>query len=135
MVDNYPMKRKSEKNGYERKDAKRPYHGENTEKEFQVHPRRKYGGPQTNLRKPMLIGDFCLDHERKFCPDQRNLHFINMDWNETKKVSYDLNIGIEKVMRKNFEETRTEKLDRLLEWILENAYKFHTNESKGKPLE
>lgn len=134
MTDNFPVKRKTENNEYESKKGKQSHHQDNSEVEFQVHPRRKYGGPQTNLRNPMLVGDFCLDHKRTFFHDQRNLNFITMDWKDTKKVSYDLNIGIEKVKRKKYEETRLEKLDRLLEWILHNAYKFHTNESKGKPL-
>lgn len=51
------------------------------------------------------------------------------------QVEYDLNIALDKMKRKDFEETRTEKLDRLLEWILHNTYKFHTKDSAEKPLQ
>ncbi|XP_042228671.1 decapping and exoribonuclease protein-like [Homarus americanus] len=50
------------------------------------------------------------------------------------QVDYDLNVAMDKMIRKNFEETKTEKLDRLLEWILQNLYKFQTKDSSDKPL-
>nr|XP_045621699.1 decapping and exoribonuclease protein-like isoform X1 [Procambarus clarkii]XP_045621700.1 decapping and exoribonuclease protein-like isoform X1 [Procambarus clarkii] len=101
---------------------------------FEVHPRNKYNFAAAVLRRPMFIGDFCLDEKRKFCQDKRNLHFISVNWKESKKVEYDLNVSLDKVTRKDFEETQHEKLDRLLEWILHNSFKFHTKESTGKSL-
>lgn len=101
---------------------------------FEVHPRRKYDTSPATLRRPMFIGDFSLDGKRQFCHDKRNLHFISLDWHTSKKVEYDLNMALDKMTRKDFEETSTEKLDRLLEWILQNTYKFHTKDSAEKPL-
>ncbi|MPC81593.1 hypothetical protein E2C01_076218 [Portunus trituberculatus] len=100
-----------------------------------VHPYSRYGQGPAVLRKPMFVGDFSLDEHRLFCHDQRNLHFIPIDWTGDKKVEFDLNVGMDKVTRKNGEETKNEKLDRMLEWILSNAAKFHTKESAGKPLQ
>lgn len=83
----------------------------------------------------MFLGDFSLDERRHFCHDQRNLHFIPVDWAGAKKVNFDLNVAMDKVTRKNYEETKMEKLDRMLQWILSNTAKFHTRESAGKTLQ
>ena len=53
---------------------------------LKVHPRSRYGQGAAVLRKPMFLGDFSLDEQRHFCHDQRNLHFIPMDWTGNKKV-------------------------------------------------
>ncbi|XP_053653693.2 decapping and exoribonuclease protein [Cherax quadricarinatus] len=101
---------------------------------FEVHPRSKYNFSAAVLRRPMFIGDFSLNAKRQFCHDSRNLHYISIKWQIFKKVNYDLNVALDKANRKLFEETKNEKLDRLLEWILLNSFKFHTRESTGKPL-
>lgn len=106
-----------------------------SEKCFTVHPRNKYNTSAPAFRKPMFVGDFCLDENRMFCHDKRNLHYININWQESKKVDFDLNIAMDKMIKKNFQETRKEKLDRLLQWILCDKFKFHTRDSEGKPLQ
>ncbi|KAK4301701.1 hypothetical protein Pmani_026172 [Petrolisthes manimaculis] len=103
--------------------------------EFQVHPRWKYEHPTSTFRKPMVIGDFSLDQTRKICHDRRNLHYITVDWKHSKKVKYDLNVSYDKTIKKNIQDTKQEKLDRLLDWILNNTSKFHTEQSKGQPLQ
>lgn len=50
------------------------------------------------------------------------------------QVNFDLNLGMDKVVRKNYEETKKERLDRMLQWILLNSAKFHTVKSVGGPL-
>lgn len=102
---------------------------------LKVHPYSRYEQGPAVLRKPMFLGDFSLDEQRRFCHDQRNLSFIHMDWTGDKKVQFDLNVAMDKVIRKNGEETKNEKLDRMLEWILSNTAKFHTKESAGKSLQ
>lgn len=102
---------------------------------LKVHPYSRYRQEQAVLRKPMFIGDFSLDEQRLFCHDQRNLSFIPVDWTGDKEVEFDLNVALDKVTRKNGEETKNEKIDRMLEWILCNTAKFHTKESAGKPLQ
>lgn len=59
-----------------------------SEKCFTVHPRNKYNTSAPAFRKPMFVGDFCLDENRMFCHDKRNLHYININWQESKKVSF-----------------------------------------------
>ncbi|KAK3877006.1 hypothetical protein Pcinc_018259 [Petrolisthes cinctipes] len=103
--------------------------------QFQVHPRWKYESPSSTLRKPMVIGDFSLDETRQICHDRRNLHYITVDWKHSKKVKYDLNVSYDKTIKKNIQETKQEKLDRLLDWILNNTSKFHTEQSTGQPLQ
>lgn len=53
---------------------------------LRVHPHRRYGNGPIELRKPMFLGDFSLDEHRRFCRDQRNLHFIHMNWTGDKQV-------------------------------------------------
>lgn len=101
---------------------------------LRVHPHRRYGNGPTEIRKPMFLGDFSLDEHRRFCRDQRNLHFIHMNWTGDKQVNFDLNLAMDKVVRKNYDETKKERLDRLLHWILLNSAKFHTVKSVGGPL-
>ncbi|KAL7633295.1 UNVERIFIED_CONTAM: hypothetical protein RMT77_016400 [Armadillidium vulgare] len=81
------------------------------------------------LRNPLFIGDFSLDSKRNFHADKRNLKFIDLSY-LTKKTRFDLNKNIDKSVKKNISETKTEKLDKLLQWILCNKEKFFTEESK-----
>lgn len=94
---------------------------------FPILPNNRFGtSTAPTLRHPLFIGDFSLDESRKFHHDKRNLSFITIDWDDTqgKKVEFDLNQSMDKVRRKNYKECNSEKLDRLLMWILLNRYKF-----------
>ncbi|XP_066944471.1 decapping and exoribonuclease protein-like isoform X2 [Macrobrachium rosenbergii] len=103
--------------------------------EFKVHPRGKYDYRQAVFRRPMFIGDFSLDDNRQFCHDRRNLNYIPVDFESTKEVEYDLNIGMDKVVRKDYEVLKKDKLSQLLNWLLVNKHKFHTKDNAGRPLQ
>lgn len=122
-------------NRHRQKKKKYQFAVEQAGAEFRVHPRGKYNHTSAVLRKPMCVGGFSLDGNRKFSHDQRNLNYITLDWESTKKVEFDLNIGLHKVTRRNYENVREDKINQLLRWLLLNGHKFHTKDSAGSSLQ
>ncbi|XP_076033077.1 decapping and exoribonuclease protein-like isoform X2 [Oratosquilla oratoria] len=52
-----------------------------------------------------------------------------------RKVAMDLDFAMDKAKLKDFEKTKDEKLDRLLQWIQYNSHRLYGNSDKNKPLE
>lgn len=80
------------------------------------------------FRRPVILGEFSLDSERKFHHDRHQMAYLYR--RDGPHVNLDLNKGIQKVKRKVENETKKEQLDNLLKWILVNKSKFLIQGSK-----
>lgn len=74
--------------------------------------------------KPKIIGYFSLDYERSWSQDAKQLGYYYPLSKLQNKINFDLNQGIENVIRKDPD--RDEKIDHLLRWIKLNPDKLQT---------
>ncbi|KAL5017823.1 hypothetical protein ScPMuIL_003545 [Solemya velum] len=88
---------------------------------FKVLPTERFCSKFPYFRKPLEIGAFSLNAERKFHKDRSELkHYIEPQ--NCKRVNFDLRIGYKSMIRKNDE--IKEYLDDLLRWISLSKDKF-----------
>lgn len=84
-----------------------------------------------SISQPKIIGSFSLNEKRKYLPDTRNCKYVYKHY-DSERVNYDLNEGIENVIRKP-ESGSDEKLTHLLEFIVRNKQKLIAiNPNNGK---
>lgn len=72
-----------------------------------------------SISQPKIVGCFSLNGNREYLADARNCKYVYKNYNRSKQVHYDLNDGIEDVIRKP-ESSTDEKASHLLEFILRN---------------
>lgn len=85
-----------------------------------------------SISQPKIIGSFSLNDNRQYLPDARNCKYVYKNYN-SDRVHYDLNEGIENVIRKP-DSCSDEKLTHLLEFIGRNKQKLRNSNSKDKVL-
>lgn len=83
-----------------------------------------------SISQPKIIGSFSLNENRQYLPDTRNCKYIYRDYH-SGRVRYDLNEGIEHVIRKP-ETFSNEKLTHLFEFILRNKKKLRKENHNKK---
>lgn len=81
-----------------------------------------------SISQPKIIGSFSLNENRQYLPDARNCKYVYKNYN-SDRVHYDLNEGIEDVIRKP-DSCSDEKLTHLLEFIGRNKQKLRKSNSK-----
>ncbi|XP_055305374.1 decapping nuclease DXO homolog [Sitodiplosis mosellana] len=72
-----------------------------------------------SISQPKIVGSFSLNENREYFPDARNCKYVYRNYNQSNGIYYDLNEGIENVIRKP-ESCTDEKVTHLLEFILRN---------------
>lgn len=102
---------------------------------FNVCPQSKFDVEFPYFRKPIEIGCFSQDSERKVVLTRQQMKFYVVPTNPDN-VAFDLRIGYRDFIRKD--ETRPDLLDDLLKWILKTPSVFtvqsNTNDT-GTDLE
>lgn len=88
--------------------------------ELHVFP-DSYNKPFPKLSRPKIIGYLSLDSERHYQADTRQLKFAKCV--ESKSVSYDLNLQIEKTKRKR--EGLNEKIIHLLQFLMDQEKRLN----------
>lgn len=84
------------------------------------------------FRRPRILGSFSLDAERKFCHDRHQLKFFNQSrfknssqpGSSYKRVSWDLNLGVDSAILKDADVRLEEGISSMLRWILLNKDSF-----------
>lgn len=82
-----------------------------------------------SISQPKIVGCFSLNGNREYMADARNCKYVYKNYNQSNRVQYDLNIGIENVIRKP-ESSTDEKASHLLEFILRNKQKLRQQTSQ-----
>lgn len=83
-----------------------------------------------SISQPKIIGFFSLIGEnRQYHPDARNCKYVYKNY-QSDRIHYDLNEGIENVIRKP-ESCSDEKISRLLEFIIRNKKSLKNEASKN----
>lgn len=72
-----------------------------------------------SIDKPRIIGAFSIDGQRQYLSDRRNCKYLYKNF-DSEPVQYDLNEGIQSVIRTNYTRLHEEKVNPLLHFILEN---------------
>lgn len=87
-----------------------------------------------SISQPKIIGSFSLNENRQYLPDARNCKYVYTK-HQSDRVSYDLNEGMEQVIRKP-ESSFKEKISHLLEFILRNKEKLRnvSNDAENRIL-
>lgn len=75
-----------------------------------------------SITQPKIVGSFSLNEKRQYLPDTRNCQYV-YKYYQSERVHYDLNDGLENVIRKP-ESSTDEKITHLLEFILHNKQKL-----------
>lgn len=71
------------------------------------------------INKPIIVGGFSIDGQRQYLSDRRNCKYLYKNF-DSEPVQYDLNEGIQSVIRTNYTRLNEEKINPLLYFILEN---------------
>lgn len=88
-----------------------------------LSPKYTENPPQfPSISQPKIIGSFSLDENRQYIADARNCKYVYSKY-QSDRVCYDLNEGMEQVIRKP-ELCTEEKITHLLEFILRNKEKL-----------
>ena len=65
-----------------------------------------------NLDKPQIIGSFSINADRQFVDDRSQLKFFRAPKDRVTRVRFDLNKGLDKVMRKDEDKCKDERISR-----------------------
>ena len=65
-----------------------------------------------NLDKPQIIGSFSINADREFVDDKSQLKFFRAPKDRVTRVRFDLNKGLDKVMRKDEDKCKDERISR-----------------------
>lgn len=84
-----------------------------------------------SLSQPKIVGCFSLDSSRQYLPDARNCQYVYK--NHVDHQPFDLNAGLEKVIRKP-ESCTDEKITHLLEFIVRNKQQLKHQNSTNSVL-
>lgn len=82
-----------------------------------------------DISEPKIIGSFSVDKERRYVPNAQNCKYLRTPL-PSGPVFYDLNVGLESVVRKP-ESARQEKIDHLLRFIVENLHLIRNDGPTG----
>lgn len=83
-----------------------------------------------SFSKPEIVGGFSIDGPFRIESDRRHLKYLYKNY-DSEPVRYDLNEGIESVIRKAEKGSQKDKFNHLLRFILENIEDLKQN--KGNP--
>ena len=65
-----------------------------------------------NLDKPQIIGSFSINADRQFVDDRSQLKFFRAPKDRVTRVRFDLNKGLDQVMRKDEDKCKEERISR-----------------------
>ena len=82
-----------------------------------------YRAKECSLRKPIEVGRFSLDFQRRFHHDRHQMSCINVHHQGKLRVKMDLNDGYRDRFIKRDEEKKN-RLDNVLRWMLLNKHRF-----------
>lgn len=79
-----------------------------------------------SVSEPKIVGAFSIDGQRRYLSDRRNCKYLYKHFHP-ESVQYDLNEGIESVIRKPDLCSQEEKINHLLHFISENIKSLREN--------
>ena len=84
-----------------------------------------------SFNRPEVVGYFSLSgQEREYSQDLAQLKYYNANDKTKKQVNFNLNDGINQVIRKPA--NLNEKIDQLLRWIISNYTKIRANPEQNR---
>lgn len=87
--------------------------------QFEVFPISRFNSAFPFFRRPVELGSFSLDADRKYVNGRSQLRKYKPPQGDLAKVEFDLRHGYESFIRRD--ESNNEYLDHLLEFIVNNA--------------